>query len=55
MGSPVLQCGQEGWAGAVVVGAGEQTRRGLTRMFHEADFAGSFLFRGLYFVDLARV
>jgi len=27
----------------------------LTRMFHEPDFAGSFLFRGLYFVDLARV
>ena len=28
---------------------------GLARMFHEPDFAGSFLFRGLYFVDLARV
>jgi hypothetical protein len=27
----------------------------LARMFHEPDFAGSFLFRGLYFVDLARV
>jgi len=24
-------------------------------MFHEPDFAGSFLFRGLYFVDLAQV
>ena len=28
---------------------------GLARMFHEPDFAGSFLFRGLYFVDLAQV
>ena len=26
----------------------------LTRMFHEADFAGSFLLRCLHFVDLAR-
>jgi hypothetical protein len=27
----------------------------LARMFHEADFAGSFLLRWLHFVDLAQV
>ena len=35
--------------------AGDSTPFKLTRMFHEADFAGSLLFRGLNFVDLARV